>query len=293
MADQAERLRELIRGYEPRETPRGKRGPRIIAVASGKGGVGKTNLVVNLAIAFGQLGQKTIILDADIGLANVDILLDLKPRYTLVDVIRGQKELKEIMLRGPYNVDIIPGGSGLPEIISLDSQQREQLTSRLAYLEEDGNILLLDCSAGISRNVLSFIAVADDVILVTTAEPTAITDVYGMIKVIDNYRLQTRINLVVNMVRGLQEGENVYRRLNYVCRNFLNIDLIFLGAVEYDQHVQKAVVTCSPYLLQFPRSRAASCTQNIARRILNNDAEPARVNKGGRGFISRLFKLWN
>ncbi len=292
MGDQAEKLRAMAKDQQTQAVLRKRRLSRIIVIASGKGGVGKTNLVVNLAIALGQLGKKAIVLDTDLGMANADILMDLKPTYTLVDVIRGDKELEDIILKGPYNVDVIPGGSGLSDMISLDSQQREQLISRLSYLEEAGNVVLVDCPAGLTRDVLSFIAVADDLLLLTTPEPTAITDVYGMIKVVDSYQLHSSIKLAINMVRNQREGENVFRRINYVCQHFLTTEVDFLGSIEYDQNVRKAVLTCSPYVLQFPRSRATQGTQQIARRISQED-DLYRGDETGKGFLNRLLNFWS
>ena len=156
MADQAERLREIFRERQFPKVTRNKGLSRIIVVASGKGGVGKTSLVVNLAVIMGQWGQKTIILDTDLGLANVDILMDLKPAFSLIDVIRGYKDLSEVIVKGTFNVEC-PRSSGLSEIISMDSHQRERLVSRFSYLEERGDILLIDCAAGISVTS-SFIA---------------------------------------------------------------------------------------------------------------------------------------
>jgi len=292
MADQAERLREMFQRSQVKKTARQKGPSRIIVVASGKGGVGKTSLVVNLAVVFGQWGQKTIILDTDLGLANVDILMDLKPSFSLLDVIRGEKDLREVILPGAFNVEVIPGGSGLAEIVNLDNHQREQLLARLSYLEEQGDILLIDSPAGISRNLLSFIAAADELIMVTTPEPTAITDVYSLIKIVNNYHLHSAVNLVVNMTRSPKEAEMVYRRLERVCRNFLDIALNFLGGIEYDQHVHQAVITCSPYVLQFPRSRATQCTRQIARRLLYEDETlQGQIKKEG-SFFSRLVQLW-
>lgn len=292
MADQAEHLRVLFNRRQVAKTPRKRGLSRIIVVASGKGGVGKTNIVVNLAIVFGQLGHKIIILDTDVGMANVDILLDLKPGYTLVDVIKGKKDLSEVILRGPFNVEIVPGGSGFSEIINLDNHQREQLISRLSYLEEKGDILLIDCAAGLSRDILSFITAADELVVVTTPEPTAITNVYSIIKIVNNYRLKSCVNLVVNMAHSLKEAENVFWRLDKVCRNFLDIRIGFLGAIEYDLHVHKAVLNCSPYILKYPHSRVAQCTRDIAMRLLSGEEGFSSVQKREEGFLRRLLRLW-
>lgn len=293
MVDQAERLREMFKEKKPQKPPRKKNLSRVIVVASGKGGVGKTNLVVNLAVAIGQWGQKTIILDTDMGLANVDILMNLKPHFSLVDVIRGHKDLREVMLEGAYNVNVIPGGAGLSEIINLDSHQREQIISRLSYLDDEGDVLLIDCAAGLSRNVLSFIAAADDVIMVTTPEPTAITDVYSIIKIVNNYNLHSTINLVVNMVHSIEQGAAVFKRVHKVCHNFLDVDINFLGEIEYDRYVHKAAISCSPYILQYPRSRAAQCVRRIARRLLFEEDTIHDVAQKKGGFFNRLLRLWS
>lgn len=292
MTDQAERLREMLQGRQAYTLPRKRRLSRIIVIASGKGGVGKTNLVVNLGILLGQWGQKVIILDTDLGMANVDILLGLKPRFTLVDVIKGKKDLSEIILHGPANIEIIPGGSGLSEIINLDNHQREQLISRLSYLEEKEHIMLVDCAAGLSRDVISYIASADELILVTTPEPTAITDVYSIIKVVSKYRLHSQINLVINMVHTAGTGEDAYRRLNNACQNFLGIEISLLGCLDYDHKVHQAVLGCSPYILHFPRSQVAHCTRQVARVLLYDEETTSAGEKKGDGFFKRLFQLW-
>lgn len=292
MTDQAERLREMFQGRQAYTLPRKRRLSRIIVIASGKGGVGKTNLVVNLGILLGQWGQKVIILDTDIGMANVDILLGLKPRSTLADVIKGNKDLDEIILRGPANIEIIPGGSGLSEIINLDNHQREQLISRLSYLEEQEHIMLVDCAAGLSRDVLSYIAAADELILVTTPEPTAITDVYSIIKLVSKYRLHSQINLVINMVHTAGTGEDVYRRLNNACHNFLGMEISLLGCLDYEHSVHQAVLSCSPYILHNPRSQVADCTRQVARSLLYGEETTPASGKKGAGFFKRLFQLW-
>ncbi len=291
MVDQAERLRSIIQERSSRQIVDKGRFSRIIAVASGKGGVGKTNLVVNMGIIMGKLGHKIVILDTDLGMANTDILMDLKPVYTLVDVIQGNKDLKEVLLKGPHNVELLPGGSCLPELINLDNQQREQLFSRLSYLDQEENILLIDCSAGISRDVLFFVASSDDLVLVTTPEPTAITDAYGIIKVINKHGLKPKISVVINMVHHLKEGEVVYQRINNVCRKFLDIGVKYLGSIEYDQHVQRAVLNCYPYVLQFPRSRATLLTREITRRLLSEEEKPAK--KKEEKFLRRFLTIWN
>lgn len=293
MTDQAERLREMFRKRHPPARPSRKTGSRIIVVASGKGGVGKTNLVVNIALVLGQAGNRVIILDTDVGMANVDIMLDLRPGHTLVDVIRGEKELEDVILKGPFNVEVIPGGSGLSELVSMDNQKREHLISRFSSLEEEGSYILVDCSAGLSRDVLWFIAAADDLVMVTTPEPTAITDVYSIIKVVNNYRLHTSVKMVVNMVQNEAEAESVFRRIERVSQSFLELEMEFLGGIEYDPCVKKAVLNCYPYVMQFPRSKAAQKIRLITKKILQEEEElPPAENSKESGFFSRLFQIW-
>ena len=295
MADQAQRMREIFqKGQVFKDSHKGGLS-RTFVVASGKGGVGKTNIVVNLALILGQLGQKITILDTDFGMANVDILFDLNSRFTLIDVIQGRKDFDDVILKGPGNVRVIPGGSGLSQIVDLDRQQRERLISRFSLLEEKGGLMLIDCPAGLSHDVLSFIAAADELILVTTPEPTAITDVYSIIKIVDNYKLHSRVNLIVNMMNSARDGQNVFKRIKRVCESFLEIEVVFLGGIEYDQSVQRAVLSSFPYVLQFPHSRAAHCTRDIARRILFGVEKPEGEAPGAgkkKGFIKRLLNLW-
>ncbi|MGI5875950.1 MAG: MinD/ParA family protein [Dethiobacteria bacterium] len=289
MVDQAQRLREMFQGQQAFPAPKRLGFSRVIVVSSGKGGVGKTNLVVNLAVLMGQAGNKVIILDTDLGMANVDILFSLKQSYNLVDVLRGHKDLDDITLKGPYGIEIVPGGSNLPDIVDMDQQQREQLISQFSRLEKEGSIMLVDCPAGLSRNVLSFIAAGDDLLLVTTPEPTAIADAYSIIKVVAHYKLKPNINLVLNMVRSVKQGESAYYRLENVCRSYLNVKTKFLGCIEFDEHVHKAVLNCSPYVLQFPRSQASRHMREIARNLLHEKTAPPAPKKGG--FLNRFLQF--
>jgi flagellar biosynthesis protein FlhG len=293
MVDQAARLRSMI---QERSSIKEGNFSRIISVASGKGGVGKTNLVVNMGIIMGQLGFKTIILDTDLGMANTDILLDLKPTHTLIDVIRGEKMLHEVLLKGPQNVELLPGGACLTDLIDLDNWQREELLTKLSYLDQEEAILLIDCSAGLSRDVLSFITSSDDLVLVTTPEPTAITDAYGIIKTLSSYETRPRIGLVVNMVRELQEGDATFQRIDSVCRKFLNMEIDYLGSIEHDYDVRKAVMNCHPYALQFPRSRVTLLTREITRTLLYGDEKPVDTEASpeikNKNIFHRLFSLW-
>lgn len=289
MHDQAERLRQLTLAAD---TQRGiikqKKIPRVITVASGKGGVGKTNLVVNLAIALSRLGKRVVVMDADLGLANVDIMLGLLPMHNLLDVVRGLKTLEEIMVSGPEGMRVIPGGSGLVELANLAVDQRERLMTSLMRLENTADILLIDTGAGLSRAVLSFITAADELIIITTPEPTAITDAYGIIKVVSKYNIHQEVKLVVNQVRDHREGCDIAQRFAEVSHKFLQVNICFLGEICSDQQVVRAVKQQQPFMTLFPRSRASFDVQSIAEKLLDIAPEKTR---GVSGFISRLSRL--
>ncbi len=289
MHDQAERLRQLTLAADAqRKIVKQKKIPRIISIASGKGGVGKTNLVVNLAIALSSLGKRVVVMDADLGLANVDILLGMLPKYNLLDVVQGNKSLEEIIVTGPEGIKIIPGGSGLVELANLAVDQRDRLMTSLLRLENTADILLIDTSAGLSRPVLSFITAADELIIITTPEPTAITDAYGIIKVVSKYNIHQEVKLVVNQVKDYREGRDIARRFSEVAHKFLQINTKFLGEICIDQHVVRAVKEQQPFMTLYPKGRASCDIQNIAEKLLDISPEKTR---GIRGFISRLSRM--
>lgn len=290
--DQADKLRAAVReDYAAAQKPERQRRNRVIAVTSGKGGVGKTNLVLNLALKLAQMGRRVVVFDADLGLGNIDILLNAVPKYTLEDVVAGEKDLTEIMITGPHDLKIVPGGSGLFDLANLDMTRRNRLIDKLQALEGEGEIILLDTSAGITKNVTDFIKVADEFILVTTPEPLALTDAYGMLKIIAGYDLHRSGYLVVNCAGNMLQGERVFERLQKMMQNFLpGLRLCYLGSIEYDPVVSLAVQDFSPFLLRYPKSRAAASIHQIAWRLLSNGRfQPHMPYKAG--FIERLKQL--
>ena len=286
--DQAERLRRLA---AQRKSPilKTPRRTRVITITSGKGGVGKTNFVVNLAIALSKFGKRVYILDADLGLANADVVLGMVPRYNLLDVVQKKKTLAEIAVAGPAGITLLPGGSGLAELADLAEAEREALIEELIQLEGLADILLIDTGAGLSRTVLSFVAAADEMFVVTTPEPTAMRDAYGVIKVAAQQHSQKKISVIVNMVKDAREGREIAERLLTVSRRFLQIDLKFLGSIRADEQVMAAVKQQQPFMLLFPRSRAAENIQEIAGALLELPKEKPR---GLAKFFSRLTRLW-
>jgi flagellar biosynthesis protein FlhG len=289
MADQAEKLRELMSGAPSRVRPGGKaaRATRIIAVSSGKGGVGKTNIAINLALAYAQLGKRVVVMDADLGLANVNVVLGVIPRYNLYHLIRKQKTLAEIVVDTAYGIQIIAGASGFSKIANLSEEERRTFIGELGALA-NADIIVIDCAAGVSSNVISFIAAADDAIIVTTPEPTAITDAYGIIKIIATEidSLDLGLKLVVNRVHSVVEGRRVAERVITIAGQFLNLKVDYLGFVYEDPVVHAAVVRQKPFLVMDPRSKASACIRHLVARLENVDY---RDGKGLPQFLKKLF----
>src|SRR6056297_2279198 len=264
MTDQAEQLRELMKNRNSGDGSSEKK-TRIIAISSGKGGVGKTNISINLAMAYAQLGKKVIVMDADLGLANVNVVLGIIPKYNLYHLIRKQKRMSEILMNTDYGIQIVAGASGFSKIANLTDEERENFIDELSTLS-NADIIIIDTSAGVSSNVLAFVAAADDAIIVTTPEPTAITDAYGIIKIVatevDNLNLG--LKLIVNRVKSVTEGKKVAERVINIAAQFLNLKIDYLGYVYDDPAVQQAILKQKPFLVLDPKSKASICIQQIA-----------------------------
>ncbi len=285
MTDQAETLREIMRQRE--ENTGSEKRTRIITVASGKGGVGKTNIATNLALSYAAMGKSVILMDADLGLANVNVVLGLIPKYNLYHVIRKQKRMSEILMDTDYGIRIVAGASGFAKIANLDDDERNVFIEELHELS-NADVVIIDAGAGVSNNVISFIGAADEAIIVTTPEPTAITDAYGIIKIIateiDNLNLG--IKLIVNRVKSVTEGKRVAERVINIAGQFLNLKIDYLGYVYEDQSVQHAILKQRPFLVVDPKSKASICIQQISSRL-----ERVEFREGGGvgQFLKRLF----
>jgi len=296
IADQAEALRELMLAVEQdEETPivfddeadEAPRRARIIAVTSGKGGVGKTNIAVNLSIALSRMGKRVLLLDADLGTANADLLCNLPASAcNLSHVIAGKRRLEETIIDAPGGFRMIPGASGLAQVAALHEYERARLVRQMKQLEEEVDIILVDTGAGVSPNVLTFAAGADQQLVVTTPEPTAIADAYAVIKSVHRQNVENDFRLVVNMVRSKAEAMGVFERIDAVCRRFLNLHLWYAGYVLHDAAVGRAVRKREPFLLDSPRCDASLCVQQVARKM-DDHVQP--VKRGG--FLRRLFGL--
>lgn len=299
MRDQAERLREIIssiKNYKEDENSAGKLstkpGSRVIAITSGKGGVGKTNFTVNLGIKFAQMGKRVVIIDADLGLSNVDVVMGKMSRYNLSDVINRNKDILEILEEGPDGVKFISGGSGVQELVKLNKTQLVDLLMKLGKLDEEADIILIDTGAGISENVISFVHAAKEVILVTTPEPTSITDAYALIKTITRKDKKKSIKIVVNRADNEAEAYNVLDKLNVVTQKFLGVKLQKLGYILNDAAVAKAVKIQQPFVVSFSRCGASKSMDEIALALMN-DKELSTSNVSGiKTFVNKLTNLF-
>ena len=296
MEDQAEELRALMKDKslpdavavsDPDTGTRLNRKTRIITVTSGKGGVGKTNVATNMAISYAQMGKKVIVIDADLGLANVNVMMNLIPQYNLYHVIRKQKKMSEIILDTEYGIKLVAGASGFSKIANMTEEERNSFISEL-YTLSDADIIIIDTSAGVSKNVLGFVAAADEVIIVTTPEPTSITDAYGIIKIIatevDN--LNINLKMIVNRVGSAMEGKRVADRMTQIAAQFLNLKVEYLGFIYDDPLVQQSVLRQKPFVVADPRGKASVCLKHIVARIEKTEFPEA---EGFGRFVRKLL----
>lgn len=246
---------------------RGSRDTRVMAVTSGKGGVGKTNIVANLGYALTKLGKRVLIFDADLGLGNLDVLLGIAPRHNLAHVINGEKTLKEIVVPGPGNIHILPASSGVQALTRLSHDQQFRILRSLNDLIQDYDVFLIDTAAGISTNVLYFTASAQEIIVVVNPEPTSITDAYALMKVLSIKYRERHFKLLVNAAKSVEEADETYRQLNTVSGRFLDIDLEYFGKILLDDNVKRGV-RCQTMVSQLaPVSKASRNFAVLARHL--------------------------
>lgn len=293
VADQASALRGLVEQYErsqPTETARVARlaAPRIaqtIAITSGKGGVGKTTISVNLAVQLARMGRRVVLLDADLGTANADVMCNLRASATLAHVVAGTRELDEVIIDAPGGFRLVPGASGLANMANLDAHERDRLAAQMRRLEAECDVLLIDTGAGVGPNVLSFCAAAERLLVVTTPEPTSITDAYAVIKTIQHQTLRPDIRLLINVVDDEAEARAVFARIAGVCQKFLGLSPSYAGYVLRDAQVPRAVRRRRPFVLEAPQSKASACVLSLAHRL---DRHAALPSDAPRGLIKRM-----
>ncbi len=261
-------------------------GTRIISITSGKGGVGKTATSVNLAISMARAGKKVLLFDGDLGLANINVLLGIIPEHNLYEVMKGKKKLRDVVLSTTYGIDIIAGANGISQLANLTGNQRESFLKGLDELE-GYDVMLIDTGAGVGANVIELVMHADDIVVVTTPEPTAITDAYGMIKSIVANHKGKQIRLIVNRVTSAVEAKRVADRLISISEQFLRTRVENLGFIFEESLVQKSVRSQRPHVVLYPSSKSAACINHIAARLVNS--RPAEESQGLSGFFKKLF----
>ncbi|MGR9045194.1 MAG: MinD/ParA family protein [Gammaproteobacteria bacterium] len=262
---------------------------RVIAVTSGKGGVGKTNLSVNMGLALTELGRRVALLDADMGLANVDVLLGMYPKFNLSHVLKGEKTLNEIIVQGPSGMQVIPASSGLQHMSDLSTVEQAAIIRAFSDFNEDLDVLIVDTAAGISPSVVNFARACQEVIVVVCDEPTSLTDAYAFIKLLNRDYGLNRFHILTNMVQSAQQGQSLFQKLTKVTDRYLDVTLNFAGAIPYDDYLRKAVQQQNPVLLAYPRSKASLALKNVARQI---NSWPLKAQAGGylEFFVERMIQ---
>ncbi len=281
--DQAEQLRNIMK----RQSQQSKVA-RVITVTSGKGGVGKSSISVNLAIQMGKLGKRVIILDADFGLANVEVMLGIRPKYNLADLLFKGKGIKDIITEGPKGIGFISGGSGIQELNHISRNQIIDLTHKLDEIDSIADVIIIDTGAGINDMVLEFVVASSEILLVTTPEPTSITDAYALLKTLNRKpefsATNSTIKLIANRVESIAEGKELFNKLNVVVNRFLNIKIEYLGSIPQDTNVPKAIIQQKPYSILYPNSQSTKAICNLANIL----CEITKEEQKRRG-ISQLF----
>lgn len=279
MEDQAQELREMMSSNHR---------TRIIAITSGKGGVGKSNIAVNMAIAYAQQGKKVILIDGDLGMANVNVLMNIVPQYNLMQVINKQKTMQEIITETEFGIKFIAGANGFSKIANLSVEELDYFAKQFTQLGS-ADIIIIDTGAGIANNVLQFVAAADEVYVVTTPEPTAITDAYGIIKIITTELVdrETNIKLLVNRVHSADEGKRISERIINIVAQFLNKKVDYIGFVYDDPVVQASVIRQKPFIVVNPTSKPSQCIKHIIGRIEKNDTG---TSEGVSNFLRKFLR---
>ncbi|MDB2105260.1 MinD/ParA family protein [Clostridium paraputrificum] len=282
MLDQAENLRRLA------NKDNSKKKAKIITITSGKGGVGKSNFVVNMGITLHKKGKKVLIFDADIGMGNDDVLMGVLPRYNVFDLLEG-KDINEVVVEGPYGINLLPGGSGINYIENLEEKERLAFIEKLTSLDEY-DYIFIDTGAGINKNVLAFIACSEETIVITTPEPTSLTDAYSLIKATDHFKLTNTANVIVNRAFSIKDGEETYNKLKRAVDKFLTIKINYLGSISEDRKLVEGVRAQVPFTILHPKCDASRSIERISNKLIG---DASVENMGAEGLFKKLFSLFS
>ena len=285
----ADDAQTVVPAYKRVFRPTIRTSARVIAITSGKGGVGKTNLTVNLAFAMKKIGRRVMIIDADLGMANVDVVLGTVSKHHLLHLLQPEVTLQDVLIHGPYGINYISGGSAIERAVDFTPQERQCLMDKLTACESMADIVLIDTGAGLGRNVLDFILAADEVVLVTTPEPTALTDAYAVMKAYSKNSEKKDLKIVVNRVYDEEESNEVLMKLQRTSEKFLSMSLTSLGMIYEDRSVMNAVKRQQPILAAYPDAMAARCIEAVAKNILYGGDHEIRL--GWKGFLQKLLNF--
>ncbi len=287
--DQAEQLRRIIKGSAPPRRPLA----RVITVTSGKGGVGKSNTAINLAIQMRRIGQKVIILDADFGLANIEIMFGAVPKHNLCDLIYQGRSIRDIITWGPMEVGFISGGSGITGLSNLNRDELSYIIENLVELDEMADTIIVDTGAGIADAVLEFLVASGEILLVTTPEPTSITDSYSLLKALSRHPRYhsetTQIRVLANKVTGEAEAQALYAKLETVVERYLKVPISYLGMIPQDPLLAKAVMQQMPVSLENPKARSAVAYERIVAKLTNREIDKNLTKRGMAAFFSHII----
>lgn len=288
--DQAERLRRMVKSNTVTASPSTA---RVITVTSGKGGVGKTNTAVNLAVQFKKAGKRVILFDADFGMANIEVMFGAVPKYNLTDMVQKGMPLKNIVTEGPMGIGFISGGSGVADLVDMEKDQLQYLIQRMRELDEMADIIVIDTGAGIGSTVIEFLTASSEIMLLTTPEPTSITDSYSLLKTLNNtpgfLEKGARIYFLANRVESKSEGKAMFQNLNVVVNKFLSIQMEYLGIIPQDDAILRAVMQQCPVSINTPSSRSSRAFESLAAQLLEEETE-TEVNRRG-GIAALLMNL--
>lgn len=282
MLDQAERLRKLAK----EKTKKAK----IITITSGKGGVGKSNIVVNLAIQLQMMGNKVLVFDADIGMGNDDVLMGIYPKYNIFNVLSKDMDIMDVLCEGPEGIMLISGGSGLNKIEDLNQTEREVFLEKLESLDEF-DYILMDTGAGINRSVLAFITCCDELIVITTPEPTSLTDAYSLLKAVNHFKIKDKASVIVNKTLHKDEGAETFNKFNSAVKKFLTMELNYLGQIYDDKKLVEAVRAQVPFSIQFPNSDSSKCIKKISNSIYGQNEN--NNGTGAKGLFKKIFNIFS